>query len=176
MKAILLFLCLATFSFAGDCTSLTFTTLSALTQHPVSYRAWADDLGTDKQSPSLYTAIAVWNKHFVLTPLECVYSTITAIKSDDQRPLAYNTPYVWIGIVPAKFQANPDEVGVHCALAFFREDMSVDIVHSFRGDGIYFVENLSRHDFFIRTTVIYEVTPKAGLTITWKELPSELFK
>ena len=172
MKSLLLFLCLASFSFAGDCTALTFTTLSELVQHPVSYRAWADDLGTDKQSPSLYTAIAVWNQHFMLSPLVCVYSKLTLVPATE-RELLYNIPYLWVGTIPAEMQFDPNEIGVHCALVIFRID-HIDIIHNLSPDGYYFVERLSYNDFFPRTTAVYEVVPL--IPIVWKELPRNLFR
>ena len=112
----------------------------------------------------------------MLSPLECVYSTLNKVPVVSDRSIHLNIPYFWVGIVLAKFKSDPIAEGVHCAIAYFREDDTVDVVHRLHPDGIYFVENISRHDFFIRTTLIYEVTPRTQVPIIWKELPSELFK
>ena len=174
MKRYLLFFLLCFTAGRGkDCTALAFTTLSELSQQPITYKVWAADLGTDKGvSPDLKKTVEVWNQHFMLSPLVCVYSKLTLVPATE-RELLYNIPYLWVGTIPAEMQFDPNEIGVHCALVIFRID-HIDIIHNLSPDGYYFVERLSYNDFFPRTTAVYEVVPL--IPIVWKELPRNLFR
>lgn len=166
--------------FGADCVALSFTTLSTLTSHPVPYETWVADMRiTDTQSPTLPVAVASWNRHFLLSPLVCVFSQIggTRVVERTIDPDA-GIPYLWVGEVPVEMQAQaggPDNC--HAAIALVHED-GITLIHTLN-QGIverrFYVEHLTWEQFVKRTYVIYEVVPSLPtMRIQWGKLPAEV--
>ena len=170
-KLCLVFLFSISALFGRDCATLAFTTLSDLANQPVSYETWEAELGTNKESPVLTKVISSWNRHFMVSPLRCIYSIIPNMPFDDVG-IAFEQPYFWVGTVPAQM-IDVNEPGVHSAIVIFSPDR-VNLVHTLTKERYYFVEKLTYREFFLRTVAIYEIHSTAP--IKWKTLDPTLFK
>lgn len=162
--------CLGTlFARANDCVPLTFKTISMLANNPISYETWKSELIKNNETPTLLESITSWNRHFMVMPLVCVYSNIKSLKATDRDILYDDTPYFWVGKVPAQIAKNPNDENSHAAILIMRPE-HVLLVHPIGNEktDCYYVETISYDEFCARTYAVYEPVPLGK--IKWKSL------
>lgn len=170
MKKLLVFLLMVINCHATTCAPLTFNTLTKLAGKEVTFETWYQELMPTGNPGILTDDIKKWNERFFLMPLKCVYNIIPdpAIKVEEDDTIKFNIPYVWIGAPPKEWVDPTDTKSQgHMALLYMtKEDFF--IIHTLE-PGKYYVETISRADFFKRTWVIYKV--QSALPIQWSKRP-----
>lgn len=153
-KLLALFAFILSTAAANNCVPLTFTTLSHAVSRPITYEVWQEKFNGP---PGLQAALDAWKESIPDVSLTLIWTCFEDVPYCADRPLKRDAFYLWMGVLPEKFQdSNDDGSNCHCALVKFFSN-GVAITHTLEGEDNYFIEVLTYKQFVARTYFVYEV-------------------
>lgn len=151
---------------AQDCVPLTYTTLSHLAGHDVSYQTWMVSIMPTGQPADLQTALVKWYVTQHLIDLDVVDI------DDCDTPLKTGQPYLLICTMPTDEAAPEPDADCHACLCYFHGD-HFTLLHTLSAKGKikgYAVQTLTWTQFRQRLIFLFEVTPASPLAARWKAI------
>jgi len=151
---------------AQDCVPLTFTTLSRLYSHPISYVSWMNDLmPRGGSSTNLAIALKDWRDREPYLRIVHVYPTL---HFNDEFEVG--RPYLLACTMPASEVEADETTNGHACVVYFHDDFVIlyHTIFDTVGGAEYAMEKWTWDQFYDHALAVYAIEPVAPLKRDWK--------